>query len=57
MGGLDIVSVVFANLLEPSHRVVEHQLHFVQSHLNSQIADKVLNLTCIPKHIVLYSIL
>jgi hypothetical protein len=55
MGGLDIVSVVFADLFERSHRVVEHQLHFVQSHLNSKIADKVLNLTCISKHIVLYS--
>jgi hypothetical protein len=36
---------------------VERQLHFVQSHLTPGIANDVLNVTCIPKHSFLLSIL
>jgi hypothetical protein len=42
-------SDVFTDPLERPHSLVEHELRFVQSHLTSETANKLLNFIYIPK--------
>jgi hypothetical protein len=49
--------VVFADALEPPHPGVEHQMHFGQNHVTSEMANQVITLICILKNSFFHLIL